>query len=114
MVVYPKLPKRISILLKNSLYSKIKPMRNYQLVLILRASLSQVNRKKAIETVKDYLKSAKIVKQDDLGEKDLAYPIKKESKGVYFSFLFEAESIEGLEKRLIGTEDILRHLLIRV
>lgn len=89
-------------------------MRNYQLVLVLKASLTEVNRKKVIETVKDFLKSAKISKADEIGEKDLAYPIKKEKSGVYFNFLFEAEDIKDLDKRLTGNEDILRYLLLRV
>ncbi len=89
-------------------------MRNYQLVLVLKASLTEVNRKKVIETVKDFLKSAKISKTDEIGEKDLAYPIKKEKSGVYFNFLFEVEDIAGLDKRLTGNEDILRYLLLRV
>ncbi len=89
-------------------------MRNYQLVFVLKPSLTDANRKKTLDLVKDFLKSAKITKTDEMGEKDLAYPIKKEAKGVYYNFLFEAEDITGLDKRLIGNEDILRSLLIRV
>lgn len=88
-------------------------MRNYQLVLVVKTT-SEANTKKVLETVKEFLKSAKITKQDDLGEKTLAYPIKKEGKGIYFSFLFEAEDITGLEKRLFANEDILRYLILRV
>lgn len=89
-------------------------MRNYQLVLVLKASLTDANRKKLLETVKGFLKSVKFSKEEDLGEKQLAYPIKKESKGIYYNFLFEAEDIAGLDKRLLGNEDILRFLLLRV
>ncbi|MEK7551233.1 MAG: 30S ribosomal protein S6 [Patescibacteria group bacterium] len=88
-------------------------MRNYQLVLVVKTT-SEANTKKVLETVKEYLKSAKITKQDDLGEKTLAYPIQKQAKGIYFSFLFEAEDITGLEKRLFANEDILRYLILRV
>ena len=38
--------------------------------------------------VKDLIKGAKFTKEQDLGEKGLAYPIKKENKGFYFNFLF--------------------------
>ncbi|KKP80829.1 MAG: 30S ribosomal protein S6 [Candidatus Levybacteria bacterium GW2011_GWB1_35_5] len=90
-------------------------MRNYQLILVLKASLTEANRKKLLETVKGFLKSGKVSKQEDLGEKQLAYPIKKEGKGVYFNFLFETdENLKEMEKNLISNEDILRSLLLRV
>ena len=90
-------------------------MRNYQLILVLKASLTEANRKKLLETVKGFLKSGKVSKQEDLGEKQLAYPIKKEGKGGYFNFLFETdENLKEMEKNLISNEDILRSLLLRV
>jgi len=90
-------------------------MRNYQLVLVLRPSLSESERKKLTETVKGWLKDVKISKEEDLGQKALAYKIKKENAGFYLNYEFEAEVIPGdFEKRIIGQNDIIRHLLIRV
>ncbi|MBI2026156.1 MAG: 30S ribosomal protein S6 [Candidatus Levybacteria bacterium] len=89
-------------------------MRNYQLVLVLKSSLSDANRKKTVEEVKDFLSQGKVSKSEDLGEKNLAYPISRETKGFYYNFLFEVDDITGIDKRILGNEDILRHLLIRV
>ena len=91
-------------------------MRNYQLVLVLKSSLKDANRKKFLETVKAWLKGAKFTKEEEWGEKTLSYAIKRESSGFYINYLFELkdELAKDFEKRLIGTDNVLRHLLLRV
>jgi ribosomal protein S6 len=91
-------------------------MRNYQLVVVLKSTLSEANRKKLLETVKSYLKNAKFSKEEEWGEKVLSYKIRRESAGFYVNFLFELkdEMEKDFEKRLAANEDILRHLLLRV
>jgi len=89
-------------------------MRNYQLVLVLRPSLSESERKKTTETVKGWIKDVKISKDEEWGQKALAYKIKKENAGFYLNYELEAEVIPGdFEKRIIGQDSIIRHLLIR-
>ena len=89
-------------------------MRNYQLVLVLRESLKEADRKKIVDLVKSSLKDAKIGKEEDWGQKTLAYEIKHENAGYYVSLNIEAETIPAdFEKRLGTNEDILRHLLLR-
>ncbi len=89
-------------------------MRLYELVLVLKPSISEVNRKKLLETIKGWLASAKITKEEELGQKVLTYPIRHEQAGVFFLWNFEAETMTpDFERRIIQNEDILRHLLIR-
>ena len=90
-------------------------MRKYQLVLILKASLSEGERKKFLDGVKSLLKDVKIAKEEAWGQKSLAYSIKRETTGFYLNFLLETkEPISlDLEKKLTVNEDILRHLLLR-
>ena len=90
-------------------------MRLYDLVIILKSSLPEAERKKAIETVKGWLKNIKIVKEDPWGQKPLAYPIEREISGVYHFFALESENgiTQDLEKRILGNDQIIRHLLIR-
>ncbi len=90
-------------------------MRVYELALILRTSLTEANRKKLLENIKNWLLDVKISKETILGEKELAYPIKREVKGIYHLLSLEAKDRipQDLEKRILGQEDILRHLLIR-
>ena len=90
-------------------------MRFYELVLVLKTSLSQTQRKKLTDTIKDWIKDVKIVKEEEMGQKPLSYPIKKEIAGVYLDWSFEIESAipSDFEKKLLTNENILRHLLIR-
>lgn len=89
-------------------------MRAYELVLVLRSSLSESQQKKVLESIKALLKPVKTIKENVLGQKPLSYPIKKETAGVYVDWSFEMENIPmDLEKKLFVNEHVLRHLLIR-
>jgi small subunit ribosomal protein S6 len=90
-------------------------MRLYELVLVLRPSLKEADRKKLLETVKGFLTDVKFTKEEDWGQKPLAYPIKKENAGFYVQWKFESEVgvPAGFETRLIRNDDVLRHLLLR-
>lgn len=90
-------------------------MRLYDLVLILRPSLTEAKRKKLLETVKTWIKDLKINKEEEWGQKILSYPIKKETNGYYVALELEAKEAipSDFEKRLFVQEDIIRHLLIR-
>ena len=51
----------------------------------------------------------------ELGEKKLAYPIKKELNGYYYVMQVEAnkEAIQEFDRKIRLDETILRHLIIR-
>ena len=57
-----------------------------------------------------------VVEYKELGEKKLAYPIKKELNGYYFVMQFEAaKEVEAELSRKAGLdENILRHLIVRL
>ena len=56
-------------------------MRSYELILIGKGSLSDTLRKKLVTSVKSLLKDLKIIKENEVGLKSLAYRIKKENNG---------------------------------
>lgn len=88
-------------------------MRLYELVLVLRPSLKEADRKKFLASVKEWLKDVK-VKENDLGQKPLAYSIKKEVAGHYYQLMLEGENIaKDFETRLVRSENVLRHLMLR-
>ena len=91
------------------------PMRKYELVLIARPSLKDAETKKLLETVKGWLKDFKFTKEDDMGQKALAYTIKKEVAGHYVMWQFEGEAgvPTDFEQRILRQDDIIRHLLLR-
>jgi small subunit ribosomal protein S6 len=97
-------------------------MRLYELVLVFRPSLKEQDRKKALDSIKDLLKDLKITKENDWGQKPLAYTIKKELAGHYYQLLLEGDPSAGsgqgsiakdFETRLIRNDNVLRHLLLR-
>lgn len=90
-------------------------MRKYELVLVTRPSLKEADRKKLFETVTGWIKDIKVTKTDDLGQKPLAYPIKKEFAGYYTTFHFDSEAgvSKDFETKIIRTDNIIRHLLLR-
>ena len=58
----------------------------------------------------------KVVEFNELGEKKLAYPIKKEINGYYYVMIVEAEkeTVSEFNRRALINENILRHLIIRL
>lgn len=58
----------------------------------------------------------KVKKEDLWGVKDLAYPIKRQTKGFYAHFEVETDpkNAKAIDKTLKLEEDILRYLLVRV
>lgn len=89
-------------------------MRAYELILVLKPSLTDTLRKKLFTGVKSFLKDLKITKENEIGQKPLAYKIKRETSGFYFDVILEGENIPAdFEKKLLENENILRHLLLR-
>lgn len=89
-------------------------MRSYKLVVVLKGDLTKEKKKKMLETIETWA-GATDTKVTELGEKKLAYTIKREKKGDYVEMNFNSEKIDtGFEKRIINQDDILRHLMIRV
>ena len=90
-------------------------MRSYQLILVLKSSLSEASRKKFLETLKSWVKDAKYSKEEEWGEKVLSYKIKRENSGFYLNFLFELEDelSRDFEKKIMASDNVLRHLLLR-
>jgi small subunit ribosomal protein S6 len=68
--------------------------------------------KKTINTVIGE-NSGKIVKENMMGKKVLAYPIKKKTEGIYYEVTFDAEpgSIVKMMKQFRINTDILRTLI---
>lgn len=89
-------------------------MRSYKLIVVLKSDLGKEKKAKLLETVGTWA-GATDSKTIELGEKKLAYAIKKERKGDYVALEFGSENIDqGFERRLAVQDDILRHLMIRI
>ncbi len=88
-------------------------MNIYNLTLVLKPDLQEKEREDILEKVTKSF--AKKTKEDIWGNRDLVYPIKKQKKGWYAHFTFEAEpnQIPTLDKQIKLEEDIIRYLLIK-
>jgi small subunit ribosomal protein S6 len=86
--------------------------RNYELTLVFSPVLDAPKRE---EIQKKLLKQMKAVNTEDLGSLDLAYPIKKQTRGYFVRLKLEAEPEEvvRMKETLKITEGILRYLIIK-
>ncbi len=91
----------------------------YENTFIIRQDLSE----QAVEAITDQLadiitaKGGKIVKREYWGLRELAYKINKAGRGHYAFFGIEAndnEVLEELNKRVALSEDVVRHLNVKV
>ncbi len=95
-------------------------MNDYALTLVIKSDLAEKARQELLAAVTKKFGSprevGKLVKEELWGNRDLAYPIKHQTKGYYAHYFFSAEPpvAPALDKALKIEEDILRYLIIRL
>ena len=90
-------------------------MRKYEIMFIVRPDLEEANIKEVANNMKEVLKSegATIVEEKAMGQRELAYEIKK----YYFLFVIESEdhsAAKEFDRVALINENIIRHLIVRV
>ena len=90
----------------------------YELVFIVRQENSSVRAKELAKKVAELVtsKGGKIKKEEYWGFKNLAYQIKKNKKGHYLFFVFDAsvQAISELRNEIRLTQDIVRHMFVKI
>lgn len=93
-------------------------MEKYEIMFIVKATIES---EKVSETAKNFQAvltdmNAKVLDFKEMGEKKLAYPIKKEINGYYFDMTVEAshDAIKEFDRKSLLDENILRHLIIKL
>ena len=93
-------------------------LNNYETTFILTPVLSEDDAKKAINGYVELLKAggAEIVLEDHWGLKNLRYPIRKKTTGIYHHLEFKApaKAIDTLEVAYRRDENVLRFLTVRL
>ncbi len=94
-------------------------MRKYEIMFIVRPDLEEANIKEVANNMKEVLKSegATIVEEKAMGQRELAYEIKKYKTGYYFLFVIESEDYSAakeFDRVALINENIIRHLIVRV
>lgn len=92
-------------------------MRHYELTFIVDPVLSHEEIQTVRQTYEDQVKKlgCQIVHVDDMGLKQLAYPINKRNSGIYYTIEFQAENGEAIapiELAMRRDERIMRFLSI--
>ena len=92
-------------------------MRRYELMLVFRPDAPDDRLSAIIDRTTRQITAAggQIVKVAPWGRRRLAYPIDRQREGSYHIVVFEApaEAIAEVERSLLITEEVLRHLIVR-
>ncbi|HPE15192.1 MAG TPA: 30S ribosomal protein S6 [Bacilli bacterium] len=93
-------------------------MNKYELMYIINPTLEEKDIKENAETLKKVVESqkGKVLEFKEMGQRELAYEIKKHKNGYYYLLTFEAkpEVINEINHVANVNENILRYLVIKV
>ena len=93
-------------------------MNKYEMMFIVKATIDEAKVSEVAENLKSVITSMKgeITDSKDLGQKKLAYPIKKELTGFYFVVNFDADNkcVAELDRKARIDELVIRHMIIRL
>lgn len=93
-------------------------MRTYELVMIITPDLDEDGLNAIVERVQGVLtdNGGELVTTEHMGHRKLAYPIRKRTEGHYVLIhaQLERQAILELERFIKLSEDVLRHLLVRL
>ena len=93
-------------------------MNKYEIMFVVKPTLEEAAIKKVFEDTKAMLKKnkAKILEEKEMGQKELAYEIKKHKTGYYFLLEVEAngDTIKEFNRVANISEDIIRYLVTKL
>ncbi len=94
-------------------------MKKYDVMFIVKPDLEESAIKEVFDSMKSLLedKKATIVESKEMGQRELAYEIKKYKTGYYFYFLIEADTADAVkefDRVALINENIIRHLVVKV
>ena len=92
-------------------------MRDYELMVVVSPDISDEDFPATVEKVSQFITKAEgeIVEAKQWGRRRLAYPINHFDDGNYILITFKLvpESVAEVEKKLLLSEEILRHIVIK-
>jgi small subunit ribosomal protein S6 len=94
-------------------------MRNYEIMFIVKPTLSEEEVSKVVSNFENVLKKdgAKVTETKAMGQRELAYEIKKFKSGYYYLFTLEAsddKAIKEFDRLALISNDIIRHLITKI
>ncbi len=92
-------------------------LRYYETMIIVKPTITDEEKEAIIENVKKVIESFKceVVAVDNIGVRELAYPIEKFERGNYYIVYYKAPSnaVLELERQLRYNEDVLRFMTVK-
>ncbi len=94
-------------------------MNNYEIMFIVKPTLSEDEIKKVVANFGKVLtdNGATITEQKDMGQRELAYEIKKFKSGYYYVYTVESKddkATKEFERLALISNDIVRHLITKL
>jgi len=94
-------------------------MKNYEIMFIVRPTLSEEEIKTVANNFAKVItdNGSKLVEKKDMGQRELAYEIKKFKTGYYFVFETESEddkAIKEFDRLALISGDVIRHLITKL
>ena len=93
-------------------------MNKYEIMFIVRPDMEETEIKTVAEEMKKVLTDGKatIVEEKSMGQRELAYEVKKFNTGYYFLYVVEAssETIDEFDRVVRINEKVIRHLIVNV
>ena len=94
-------------------------MKKYEIMFIVRPTLSEDEVKKVVNDFKEIItkNDGKVTKEENMGQRELAYEIKDFKSGYYFVFEVESETdkaIKEFDRLALINNDIIRHLITKI
>lgn len=102
---------------RGTVAAKKNEYRAYELTVVVSPSVKADKRKIVMESIEKLVKkNGTVSASEEIGLRDLAYPIKKSLSGWYASLKMDLdpESVASLEQELFRNDLILRHLVLRI
>ena len=90
-------------------------MRDYEAVFIFRQEMDLFNQGKQQILEEFGNAGVTITKEEDMGTRELAYPVKKETSGHYYLFVaqIEPEKVNEISQAVKLVDPVLKHLFAR-
>ncbi len=93
-------------------------MNKYEIMFVVRPDMEEAEIKATAEEMKKVLTDGKVnfVEEKNMGQRELAYEVKKFKTGYYFLYIVEANSntIDEFDRVVRINEKIIRHLIVKV
>ena len=94
-------------------------MKHYEIMFIVRPTLGEDEVKKVVKSFSKVISDngSKVIDEQSMGQRELAYEIKDFKSGYYFVFEVESKNdkaIREFDRLALISKDIIRHLITKV